>query len=342
MSNLIGMKEKEIAGAISPYIDTKFRPSQIYHWLYHRGVSTFDEMTNISKTQRELLAENFTIDLPKIETTAKSDDSSIKYLFRLGDSLHVETVLMDEGDHFTFCLSTQVGCRLGCLFCATGSGGFVRDMNAAEIVGTFLVMKKELPEDAVINVVFMGMGEPLQNLEALFKSIELISDSAGPGVPHKRITVSTAGISGRLKKLNQKFPKIGIAFSLNAVDEATRTRLMPVNKKNPLGDIIEELEQLKFDRQNRLTLEYVLINNVNDNAPDASRLASIANRLNAKVNIIPFNPVEGTEFTSPSDPKINDFTGVLARSNVTVMVRRSKGKSVSAACGQLRIKHGVK
>jgi len=337
--NLVGKTKADIRAVLEGIVDADFRADQIYRWIYQDAVFSFGDMTNLSKSLRARLHREYELIAPKIVETSSSEDGSEKMLFKLEDDTCIETVVMRERDHYTFCLSSQAGCALECTFCATGQFGFVRNLSAAEIIGTFLMMRKTTGKEMPINVVFMGMGEPLLNFEALAESLSLLTDTDGIALPQRRITVSSAGISGGFSRLRKIFPRVKLALSVNSTDENLRDELMPINRKYPLSDLVRELKDLKYDRHNLLTLEYVLIEGVNDSPEEAARLGKLGKTLKAKISIIPFNPVESLQFSSPDNSSIDNFVARIAAGKTPVTVRRSKGSKTSAACGQLSLTH---
>jgi 23S rRNA (adenine2503-C2)-methyltransferase len=335
-TNLLGKTGSEISVLLSDHLDTKFRIKQIYSWIYEKKVFSFSQMTNLSKDLRQSLDEKFSIETPFIKETLTSSDGTVKFLISLFDGSEVEVVRMDEIGHYTLCLSSQAGCPLGCVFCATGRGGYERNLTSEEITSSAVMLIGKLPQPKPVNIVFMGMGEPLLNYEALAESIGIFTDPQGMAIPERRITVSTVGIKENVRKLKQDFPRIGVAVSVNSTFEPLRSQLMPVNMANPLEEIINELKKLNFTRENPVTLEFVLISGINDNYREARNLASLAKSLKAKVNIIPLNRINGYDEKSPSEEAINQFIREIADSKVNVTVRRSKGSSLDAACGQLK------
>jgi 23S rRNA (adenine2503-C2)-methyltransferase len=334
--NLLGKTGSEITDLVADHLDAKFRIAQIYSWIYEKKVCSFLQMTNLSKELRQSLDDLFSIESPTVKDTLTSGDGTLKHLLSLSDGSEIEVVRMEETGHYTLCLSTQAGCSLGCVFCATGRGGFDRNLTPEEIVGSAVMLIRELPPLKPVNIVFMGMGEPLSNYEALAKSIGILTDPQGMSIPERRITVSTVGIKGIVRKLKEDFPRIGVAVSVNSTFASLRSQLMPVSERNPLSEIIKELKTLRFTKENPVTLEYVLISGINDNHNEARNLASLAKSLKAKVNIIPLNKIDGYEGKSPSEVGINEFVREIAGVNVYVTVRRSKGSCLNAACGQLR------
>ena len=317
-----------------------YRAAQVFKWIYLRQVDRFDLMTDIAKNIRTLLEDHFTIDRLQIENIETSKDGSRKYLFTLKDGKCIESVLIPERDHYTLCTSSQVGCAQGCRFCLTARGGLQRNLSKAEIVSQVRDVKNELDDSKPLsNVVFMGMGEPLANYKNLVAAIEIITDSRfGLGFAGRRVTVSTAGLVPRLVSLGRD-TKVNLAVSLNAADNHTRDRLMPINRKYPIEKLLEACRLFPLTGGRRITFEYVLLKNVNDSNEDARRLAKLLRPIKSKINLIPFNSHEGCPFQRPDEDAIVRFQNILIDRNYTVIIRRSKGQDISAACGQLRARH---
>ena len=317
-----------------------YRAAQVLKWIYLRQVDRFDLMTDIAKDIRTLLEDHFTIDRLQIENIETSKDGSRKYLFTLKDGKCIESVLIPERDHYTLCTSSQVGCAQGCRFCLTARGGLQRNLSKAEIVSQVRDVKNVLDDSKPLsNVVFMGMGEPLANYKNLVAAIEIITDSRfGLGFAGRRVTVSTAGLVPRLASLGRD-TKVNLAVSLNAADNHTRDRLMPINRKYPIEKLLEACRLFPLTGGRRITFEYVLLKNVNDSNEDARRLAKLLRPIKSKINLIPFNSHEGCPFQRPDEDAIVRFQNILIDRNYTVIIRRSKGQDISAACGQLRARH---
>jgi 23S rRNA (adenine2503-C2)-methyltransferase len=314
-----------------------YRADQIQKWIYMRQVDDFDLMTDISKDIRGLLSRNFVVGRLGVEHIEKSRDGSRKYLFRLNDGRPIESVLIPERDHYTLCVSSQVGCAQGCLFCLTATGGFERNLTRAEIIAQVRDIKNELDDSMPLsNIVFMGMGEPLANYKHLVSAIGAITDNnTGLRFAGRRVTVSTAGLVPKITALGRD-TKVNLAVSLNATDNDTRSRLMPINRTYPLEALLEACRQFPLQPGRRITFEYILIRGINDSANDARRLVKMLQPIRSKINLIPFNPHEGCDFVRPAETAIKAFYDILFAKNYTVIIRRSKGQDISAACGQLR------
>jgi 23S rRNA (adenine2503-C2)-methyltransferase len=298
-------------------------------------------MTDLGQELREKLAAYFVISRLQTERTETSRDGTRKYLFRLNDGNHIETVLIPEKSHFTLCISSQVGCAMGCRFCLTARGGFVRNLTAGEIVSQVRDIKKHIGEQPLSNIVLMGMGEPLANYANVVQAIRILTDrDFGLEFSARRVTLSTAGLVPELLQLG-KDVTVNLAVSLNATDNETRSSLMPINKKYPLEDLIEACRQYPLAPRKRITFEYILIQGVNDSLADALRLTKLLRPVKAKINLIPYNEHPGSLFRRPDEKTILAFQDILAQHHYTAMVRNSKGQDISAACGQLRATHEI-
>ena len=337
--NILELSKERLASWLDDQGIASYRANQILKWIYLRQADRFDLMTDIAKDIRSLLEEQFTIGRLQIENIETSTDGSRKYLFKLADAKYIESVLIPERDHYTLCISSQVGCAQNCRFCLTASGGFQRNLSKAEIVSQVRDIKNDLKDSTLLsNLVFMGMGEPLANYENLVAAIELITDnSLGLGFAARRVTVSTAGLVSRLADLGRD-TRVNLAVSLNAADNATRSRLMPINRKFPIEKLLKACEHFPLRGGRRITIEYVLLKDVNDSVKDAERLARLLRPIKSKINLIPFNAHEGCRYQRPGEDTILRFQKVLIDHNYTVMIRQSKGQDISAACGQLAAK----
>ncbi|MFH1046035.1 MAG: 23S rRNA (adenine(2503)-C(2))-methyltransferase RlmN [Candidatus Omnitrophota bacterium] len=311
-----------------------YRAEQIYFWLYQRGALGFDDMRNMSKPLLKTLEEKFYISTLELCEHQSSPQQAEKFLFKLADDNFIETVLITAKERKTVCLSTQVGCKFGCAFCASGRNGFVRDLTPGEIVNQALCLHYTL-QHRITNYVFMGMGEPLDNLDNLIKAITIMNEPKGLAVGARRITVSTCGIIPGIEKLKDLNLQINLSISLHAVNNALRDELVPINKKYPLEKLIKACEKYVAFGGRIITLEYVLIKNKNDSAKDADKLAAIAKKIRAKVNIIPCSPIDSSGYQPPQEREINAFIERLTSTGVSATVRESKGADIQAACGQL-------
>lgn len=317
----------------------RYRARQLFRWVYKKGASDFELMTDLSKSFREELSGIARIgSIREVRRLTSRDGSATKFLLELEDGERVESVLIRDEDRRTVCLSCQVGCPLGCKFCATGKMGFKRNLTAGEILEQLLHIRKVLWREGeeVTNVVFMGMGEPFLNYEQVMKAVRLIRHEMGIALGARRITLSTAGIVPGMERLSKEGVPIGLAISLNAADDATRTELMPINSRYPIKVLIKVAEGFSRIYKRRITFEYVLIYRVNDSPEHAHRLAEILKGIPCKVNLIPYNPIPDVPFERPPDERILKFQEVLLSRNYTATLRDSKGGDIQAACGQLR------
>jgi 23S rRNA (adenine2503-C2)-methyltransferase len=319
-----------------------FRAKQVYEWLWKKHASSFDEMTNLSKPMRVLLEEQFIINNASIKTEQKSSDRTIKTAFQLHDDHVVEGVLIPSKTRMTACISSQVGCSLTCKFCATGKMDRERNLSAAEMYDQVATIKKQAEdnyETNLTNIVYMGMGEPLLNYKNMLRSVEMITTDAGLAMSPKRITVSTAGIAKLIKKLGDDEVKFNLALSLHAANDEKRDKIMPINEQNSLDSLAEALIYFHDKTGTRVTFEYILFKNFNDGIEDAQELARFCKHVPCKINIIEYNPIGDGEFEQATREKLDAFTKFLESKNLIVNVRRSRGKDIDAACGQLANKH---
>ena len=324
------------SNGIEPY-----RAGQIFKWVFSHQVDQFNSMTNLGQELREKLSAHFVISRLQTERIETSRDGSQKYLFTLADGNHVETVLIPEKNHFTLCISTQVGCAMGCRFCLTARDGFVRNLSPGEIVSQVRDIKKHIGTRPLSNIVLMGMGEPLANYSNVVQAIRILTDrDFGLEFSTRKVTLSTAGLVPELLQLG-KDVTVNLAISLNATDNETRGRLMPINNKYPLESLLEACRQYPLAPRKRITFEYILIQGVNDSPEDALRLSKLLRSIKAKVNLIPFNEHPGSLFQRPDEKTILKFQDILIQHHYTAMVRNSKGQDISAACGQLRASHEI-
>jgi 23S rRNA (adenine2503-C2)-methyltransferase len=316
-----------------------YRARQLLKWLYSQNAEHFEAMTDLSKDFRGWLAENARLSRVNREKILTDTDGTRKLLLRLHDGERIECVLIDEGERLTLCLSSQVGCAYGCRFCLTGQDGFRRDLTAGEIVDQICAARKELGEgERLTNLVFMGMGEPLANLEQVLKALEIITSDHGLNFSTRRITLSTVGLIPEMLRLSSLFP-IKLAVSLHAADDETRSLIMPINRRYPLAKLLEACRTLELPRRDRITFEYLLLGGVNDSPGAARRLARLLGGLRAKINLIPFNQYPGAKFIAPSPTSVQEFQKVLQGEQLTATVRQSRGAGIMAACGQLSHSH---
>jgi 23S rRNA (adenine2503-C2)-methyltransferase len=336
-TNILNCSRQALGQYLAEQGISAYRCDQILKWVYKHQADGFEAMSNIAKDLRALLEKDFTIPRLALIKTETAADGTRKYLFGLADGESIETVLITERDHFTLCVSSQVGCAQDCRFCLTAKSRLRRNLTQAEILSQVRDVRQDLAEpERLTNLVFMGMGEPLANFDNLLGALAMITDSdTGLGFAAKRVTVSTAGLVPRMLDLGRA-SRVSLAVSLNAADNETRSRLMPINRKYPLEALIEACRSYPLPPGRRITFEYILIQGVNDSPDDARRLAQLLRPVRCKINLIPFNPHEGSAFERPAEEAILAFQEVLLRRHFTVIIRRSKGQEISAACGQLR------
>ena len=340
--NTIDIKELTKDQLVSWLVEHRLKPyraKQILKWIYYRQADTFNIMTDVGKEARNLLSHFFTIDRLKIAKIKMSKDGTRKYLFQLKDGQYVESVLIPEKDHYTLCISSQVGCAQGCKFCLTGKYGFARNLTKAEIISQVRDIKSHLGDsERLTNIVLMGMGEPLANYNNVVSAANLITDSdVGLGFSSRRLTISTVGLVPKLSDLGRE-TSVNLAISLNATDNKTRNKLMPINRKYPIEQLLEACARYPLKPRGKITFEYVLIKGMNDSIEDAQRLVKMLRPIQAKINLIPFNDYPGSDFMCPEESVILKFKEYLNKNNYTAIIRHSKGQDISAACGQLGAK----
>ena len=340
--NLYDIPPAQLEATVGAVVSPPFRARQVVEWLHVHGVGSFDAMTNLPKETRAALAERFTVAQPEVLTrTEPASDGSQKCLFQLADGQKVESVFMPMGERSSICLSSQAGCAVGCTFCVTGFFGAGRNLTPAEMLGQFFVIRRELELPAEqLNVVFMGMGEPLLNFEHLVTTLEVLYKHMAP----RRITISTSGIIPGIQDLAKLERRPNLAISINAPDRKRREEIMPITSKYPLERLMATLREFPLEKGRDLTIEYVLLAGYNDSTQDAVALAKLIRGLPAKVNAIPFNEDVNLPkwMRRPADRDIDRFVDTLVRNRVRVTVRRSKGRDIAAACGQLRGKEVAK
>ena len=338
---------EELESLVSP----KFRAKQIYNWVYNKRVKSFHDMQNIPKNLRGELDAKYTIYNSSIVNKQVSSDGSIKYLFKLHDGHTVETVLLlmrdtqynEDGSikhlpKYTVCVSSQVGCKVGCAFCLTAKGGFIRDLEASEIVEQILQVYNDnnIESNRRVNIVYMGMGEPLDNLQNLSQAIKVFKDSNGLSISPHRQTVSTSGLSSKIDKLAKMDLGINLAISLHAVDDELRQQLMPINKAYNIASIMDAVRRFPVNLRKKVMFEYLIIKDVNDDIASAKKLVKLLNGIQSNVNLIYFNPYPGSPFGRPDTETVKKFQEYLLSKGVLCTIRESKGLDISAACGQLR------
>jgi 23S rRNA (adenine2503-C2)-methyltransferase len=340
MSNLLGLSQKDLEQFFVARGEKPFRARQVMQWIYQRGVSDFDDMTDLSKSTRAWLKEQAEVAFPEVQSRHESVDGTVKWLFASGFGQAVETVFIPETGRGTLCISSQVGCALDCAFCATGAQGFNRNLSNAEIIGQVWHAIRELPrrdngEPAVTNIVFMGMGEPLANYRNVIPVLELLVSDWAFGLSRRRVTVSTSGIVPHIEKLGDEC-NVSLAVSLHASNDELRDELVPINKLHPIATLLEACWAYAAKHANRfITFEYVMLRGVNDSLAHADQLAGLLQGKPAKVNLIPFNPFSGTRFKRSSADTIRHFQNRLRELGLVATTRKTRGADIDAACGQL-------
>ncbi len=335
-------------------IKPSFRSTQIYNWLYKKYVDNFDDMKNIPKEQIVQLKKIYSLDTIKLSNIEKSSDGTIKYLFTLKDGNTIEAVLLlmsekkidkkdgyiKKSEQYTFCISSQVGCKIGCSFCLTAKSGFKRDLTAGEMVAQVVYLKKlnNIDQNRSVNIVYMGMGEPLDNYNNLVKTIKIISSKDGLDLNTRRQTISTSGVTNKIKQLIEDDLGVQLAISLHAVNDKLRDELIPLNKKHNISSILDIVKKFPVDKRKKILFEYLMIKDLNDDVASAKTLSKLLKGIDAKVNLIYFNPFDGTSYSRPSKISMIKFQEYLNSQKIICTIRQSKGLDISAACGQLRQK----
>ncbi len=336
-AHLLGMDEAEIQAALGAGLPA-YRARQVYEALYRRGVASIEEIKVLPAALRDVLGSRFRVGAPVLDRRFESSDGTRRYLLQLGDMRTVAAVLMPEEARATVCISTQVGCPVNCAFCLTARMGLERNLTAGEIVGQVLFVARDnrlAPAGRRLNVVMMGMGEPLLNLEAVLKATRLLTDEKGAGLSPRRITLSTAGILPAMEELGRAAVRPKLAVSLNASTEEQRRRLMPITRKYPLKDLLDACRSYPLRPWERLTFEYVLLKGVNDSDADARRVVGLLGQLKCKLNLIALNPGPDIPFESPAPERVAAFQSIVRRA-IPCFVRKPRGRDIFAACGQLR------
>jgi 23S rRNA (adenine2503-C2)-methyltransferase len=334
--DLAELERPALEAALAERGHPRFHAGQIFRWLYRRGVTDVEAMTDLSRELRADIASQFGISTPTLTHREHSIDGTEKFLLRLTDRRHIESVFIPDTPSMTFCISTQVGCAMACAFCLTGKMGLVRNLTAGEIVGQVRVLADALQmREAAFNIVLMGMGEPLHNYDETMKALRILTDAQGFAMPARRITLSTVGLLPALERLAKEPVMPNLAISLHAPTDLQRGELVPINKKYGVGDIVAAARRFPLKKRGRITFEYVLLAGVNDSPQDARRLAKLLAGVKSKVNLIPLNAAAGIPFERPSDAVIDEFARIVADHGLTVSVRKSRGRDIRAACGQL-------
>jgi 23S rRNA (adenine2503-C2)-methyltransferase len=344
LKNIRKLTPEELKTVLIEWGEKPFRAKQIQEWLWQKGIKSFDEMINIPKELRELLKKHFYINGVFIQDLQISSDKTIKNAFKLYDGNVVEGVLIPTTTRMTACISSQVGCSLTCKFCATGKLARIRNLEAEEIFDQVVLLKKQAIEQYQIpltNIVYMGMGEPLLNYKNVLESIEKICSPMGLNMSPQRITVSTAGIAKMIKKLGDDEVKFNLALSLHAANDNKRNKIMPINEQNNLEVLAESLNYFYEKTGTRVTLEYIVFKDFNDSVEDAKELVDFCRKVKSKVNIIEYNPIDDGEFQQTTPSRLSAFIAYIEKNKIIVNVRRSRGKDIDAACGQLANKNKI-
>ena len=340
---VVGLSQSELIDLVEQLGEKPFRAKQLWSWIYNRGVSDFEEMTNIAKFTRQKFAENFIIDRPAISQDHLSSDGTRKWLLKFDDGNEAEVVYIPEADRGTLCISSQIGCTLSCTFCHTGTQKLVRNLEPREIVQQIMVARDALDEwpstreiRLISNVVFMGMGEPLYNYDNISKALKIIMDKEGIALSRRRITVSTSGVVPQIEQCGQELG-VNLAISLHAVNDELRNQIVPLNKKYPIEELLAACRNYPaVSNSRRMTFEYVMLKDINDSLKDAKALVKLIEGIPAIVNIIPFNPWPGTIYECSDQSRINEFVRIVNRAGFPCPIRTPRGRDILAACGQLR------
>lgn len=334
--NLKALSKTEMKEFVKAQGLPDYRARQILHWIYGKRAESIEDITELSKSLRQKLSHAAYIGNLELMSRQTSKDGTEKFLFGLEDGESIESVLIPDEDRLTLCISSQVGCAMACGFCLTGTIGFKRNLQAHEIVDQIITVMR-IRSQGITNIVLMGMGEPLLNFTGVVEAIHRITELMG--FSKMRITLSTCGIAPKIIELYQKAPHINLAISLNAATDDVRNRIMPINKKYPIKVLIDACRKIHLSPRQKITFEYVMIDGINDMPEDARRLIGLLKGIPSKVNLIPFNPYEGSKFQRPSNDKVLAFQKILIDGNITSFIRKSKGQDILAACGQLKARY---
>jgi len=344
--DLRALPQDALAGLVAALGERPFRARQVFRWLHLKGAATLDEMSDVPRSLREALAARTTLTTLERASEQRSADGTVKWTWRAHDGKLVESVYMPEPDRRTLCVSSQVGCAVGCTFCLTGTMGLARNLGPGEIVDQVHRANRRIVElglgegpRPLTNLVFMGMGEPLANYRNLKVALDLLLCEDGPNFSQRRVTVSTSGLAPVMRRLGEE-TQVKLAVSLNATTDAQRDAIMPINRRWPIAEVMRACREFPTRNGRRITFEYVLLDGVNDSLDDARRLAELVRGVPTKVNLIPYNESPGLPFRSPPAERVAAFQGALVARNLTVVVRRHRGRDISAACGQLAAEGG--
>jgi 23S rRNA (adenine2503-C2)-methyltransferase len=336
LTNLIGANLKEIEAAVTDLHEPKYRARQIYAGIYQRFIRSWDEFTDLGKQLREKLKLQFTLEYPPIQQVFISKDGTRRYLFEVGPGQRIESVFIPEERRDTFCISTQVGCAVGCLFCVTGKLALQRNLSAGEMIGQILALQADRRTATKrLNIVIMGMGEPLNNYDSVMKTVRLMTDEQGMSLSPHRITLSTSGIVPGIRRLAGEPIIPNLAISLNATTDEARDRLIPINKKWNLAALLGACRDFPIEQRRQITFEYILIKDVNDSRDDARRLVRLLQGLKKKINLIPLNADPWIPLEPPAQEQVLAFQKILVDHHITAIIRRPRGDDISAACGML-------
>jgi len=346
---LKGLSLEELQETLTEIGEKKFRASQIFNWMYNKHVTSFEQMSNLSKDFRQKLNDNFSLlTLTNVTVNQSKTTKTQKFLFETYDNRKIESVIIPDGDRITLCLSTQVGCPLDCKFCATGLMGYKRNLSAGEIVDQYILTSLEIPPQKITNIVYMGMGEPLLNYQGTLNSLKIFTDEKSTGLSRQKITVSTAGIPHRIVDLADSGLRVKLALSLHSCFDEIRNQIMPINEKYSLKELKETIRYYSEQTKTRITFEYTMLKGINDRDEDIKAITKLCRSIPSKINIIPFNSIKhmapdgiSAELEPTEMERINQFTDELRKKNVTVMLRDTQGDDIAAACGQLAIKENV-
>ena len=342
--DIFSLTKSELADAVVQLNEKGFRSRQIWRWIYCEGIYDFAKMTDISKTSREFFAQNFKIELPKVENQLTSNDGTVKFLLELSDGDKVETVYIPEAKRITICVSSQVGCALRCAFCHTGTQGFTRNLSVEEIVKQVVLLRDFAKEKAQekneeckpINLVFMGMGEPFYNYDNVAAAIKILMDSDGLAISRRRITISTSGVVPQIAKCAEEL-RVNLAVSLHASSNEVRNKIMPINKKYPIEQLIEACRGYQeLAKSRRTTFEYLMLQGVNDSVEQAKELVRLIRGIPCIVNLLPFNEWPGASYKCSSEVVMKDFAQMIQRAGYQATIRKPRGRDILAACGQLK------
>jgi 23S rRNA (adenine2503-C2)-methyltransferase len=336
--DLASLERAELENSLEARGHKRFHARQIFQWIYRRGVTDVAAMTDLSHELRAALADEFAITTPDVVSRERSADGTEKFLLQLADGRQIESVFIPDTPSMTFCLSTQVGCAMACTFCLTGKMGLLRNLTAGEIAGQVRVLAGALNLRArKFNIVLMGMGEPLHNYDETMRALRILNDEHGFAMSPRRMTLSTVGVLPALERMAREPIMPNLAISLHAPTDALRGELVPLNRKYGVADIIAACKRFPLSKRSRITFEYVLLSGVNDSPEDALKLARLLSGVKSKVNLIPLNPAPGIPYERPSDATVDRFAQVLVERGLVVSVRKSRGRDIRAACGQLLV-----